>query len=417
MSIFVFATSVLLSAFVAQDVAAFVPPAHHCTQLCSHSASSSTSLFYEYIQNSINPIRTVGGKNKKQSYEAETVEENAKFESFRFQQPGESEFDEKAEDFVPKVVENLAEAQSSGESDAAKGNAFSEKSPTVPAPTPRQVAAAATVAAAVAAAKEASVPKAATADTARFDAMLKSAFPGAISNSDLKMKVVSLLSPKGFDDETTLLCTSLCCDELARNLEHDLSTEFNRNFNIGGLAGFPFGGTTAFGAMAAHIPDGGFALLVHGPHVGITSDGIVGKVERKGIELVDTCCGSAIAASNYVDGITNGGATITTKIQSFTDFQQGAVRELILPHGKRLAEVEDKMKELPYALYESQSMLLDDIVSGGVGNIKSGMAILGGIQINTGPDTDDYFHPLRFDFMNNKGEVIEDLLPNLTEYM
>jgi hypothetical protein len=41
---------------------------------------------------------------------------------------------------------------------------------------------------------------------------------------------------------------------------------------------------------------------------------------------------------------------------------------------------------------------------------KSGMALLGGIQINTGPDTPDYYHPLRFDYMNSKGGVVEDLL-------
>lgn len=184
---------------------------------------------------------------------------------------------------------------------------------------------------------------------------------------------------------------------------------------ISGLAGFPFGGKTAFGAMSAHIPDGGYALLVYGPHVGITALGTIGKVERKGIELVDNCCGSAIAASNYVNSITTGVAEVTARIQSFSDFQQGAVQELILPHGQRLSQAENRMKELPYALYESQTVLLNDIISGGVGDNKAGIAIVGGIQINTGPDTDDYFHPLRFDFMNNKGEIVDDLLPRLAE--
>jgi Limiting CO2-inducible proteins B/C beta carbonyic anhydrases len=77
-----------------------------------------------------------------------------------------------------------------------------------------------------------------------------------------------------------------------------------------------------FGAMAAHIPDDGFCLMIYGPHVGVAKDGAVGKVERRGIELVDTCCGSAVAASNYLKGITEGGAKITTKIQTFSDFQQ-----------------------------------------------------------------------------------------------
>ena len=153
---------------------------------------------------------------------------------------------------------------------------------------------------------------------------------------------------------------------------------------------------------------------MYGPHVGITQDGLIGKVEREGIALVDNCCGSAIAASNYLQGITDGGAKITTAIQSFSDFQQGAVQELILPHGKRLTDAGDlRMRELPYALFESQDLLMMDIINSGKGGLKQGTAILGGIQINTSPDTMDYFHPLRFDYMDASGNIVEDLLPLL----
>ena len=167
--------------------------------------------------------------------------------------------------------------------------------------------------------------------------------------------------------------------------------------------------------MSAHIPDDGYCLMIYGPHVGIAQDGTIGKVERSGIQLLDNCCGSAIAASNYLQGITDGGATLTTKIQSFTDFQQGAVRELILPHGKRLGDADNRMHELPYALFDSQDLLVKDIVGTGAAGIKAGLASLGGIQINTAPDKLDYFHPLGFDYMNNKGEIVEDLLSAIQE--
>jgi hypothetical protein len=249
------------------------------------------------------------------------------------------------------------------------------------------------------------------AENPAFDKIVKSFFPSALSNKDLEMRVVSVLANKGFTGPNTLLATSLCCDELARRLEDDFVKIYGDNFNLGGLSGFPFAGNTGFGAMAAHIPDNGNCLMIYGPHVGISKDGTVGKVERSGIALVDTCCGSAVAASNYLKGITEGGATISTKIQSFTDFQQGAVQELILPHGKRLKDAKNRMLELPYALYDSQDLLMREIVKTGASGLKKGTAMLGGIQINTGPDTLDYFHPLRFDFVDNEGEVIEDLLP------
>lgn len=134
----------------------------------------------------------------------------------------------------------------------------------------------------------------------RFDSMVKSIFPGAINNVELESAVVNILAEKGYTSQNTLLATSLCCDELARRLEDDFVRVYGNNFNLGGLSGFPFAGNTGFGAMAAHIPDDGYCLVVYGPHVGVTQDGIVGKVERPGIELIDTCCGSAVAASNYV---------------------------------------------------------------------------------------------------------------------
>jgi len=246
-----------------------------------------------------------------------------------------------------------------------------------------------------------------------FDKVVKANFPGAVNNNDFEKSVVSVLQKKGFTGENTLLATSLCADELARRLEDNFVKVYGNNFNLGGLSGFPFAGNTGFGAMAAHIPDDGYCLIIYAPHVGITQSGVIGKVEREGIALVDNCCGSAIAASNYLAGITDGGATISTNLQSFTDFQQNAVQELILPHGKRLKSASNRMQDLPYALYESQDVLMRSIVKTGAKGTKKGLALLGGIQINTSPDTPDYFHPLRFDYMNNQGEVIEDMLSQI----
>ena len=83
-------------------------------------------------------------------------------------------------------------------------------------------------------------------------------YPGAMSNTELVSSVTSKLKSYGFTNENTLIATSLCADEVNRTLEHSLCEATTlENFSMGGLAGFPFGGVTAFGAMAHHIPDGG----------------------------------------------------------------------------------------------------------------------------------------------------------------
>eukprot|EP00957_Ditylum_brightwellii_P104699 7979346-Ditylum_brightwellii.AAC.1 len=118
---------------------------------------------------------------------------------------------------------------------------------------------------------------------------------------------------------------------------------------MGGLAGFPFGGKTSFGAMAAHIPDGGSCLVVYGPHVGVDSTGKVGTVERRGRANGGSCCGSAVAAAGYVGSVFNGDAEEASPPTAALDAQQYFVGSMLLPYAERLEESEEKMVELPYA--------------------------------------------------------------------
>mmetsp|Transcript_28063 Transcript_28063/g.34648 ORF Transcript_28063/g.34648 Transcript_28063/m.34648 type:complete len:618 (+) Transcript_28063:101-1954(+) len=238
---------------------------------------------------------------------------------------------------------------------------------------------------------------------------VKEVFPGALSNAELVNKVTATLAANGYEKETTLVATSLCCDEVNRPLEAELSSVYDTNFNMGGLAGFPFGGAVSFGAMAAHIPDGGSTLVVYGPHVGVDSTGAAGTVERRGRAKGGSCCGSAVAASGYVSSIFNGDepATLPADVE---DAQQYFVGKALLPYAEQLEEAEDKMVELPYALYGAQSDLIKTIVEGGAGGVADGtVAVLGGIQINTPPGFTDYYMPLSFDLYNNKGELVKQL--------
>ena len=81
-------------------------------------------------------------------------------------------------------------------------------------------------------------------------------YAGALTNANLASKVKAALASVGYDESTTLLASSLCCDEVNRELEKELAQIYGDNFSMGGLAGFAFGGITSFGAMAHHIPTG-----------------------------------------------------------------------------------------------------------------------------------------------------------------
>ena len=238
-------------------------------------------------------------------------------------------------------------------------------------------------------------------------------FPGALANDDFVTMISETLAEAGYDETKTLIATSLCCDEVNRPLELGLSELYDTNFNMGGLAGFPFGGATSFGAMAAHIPDGGSCAVVYGPHVGVDHDGSVGTVERRGRSSGGACCGSAVAASGYVASVLSGDAEKGTIPDDPLDAQQAMVGELLMPFAERLDEADNKMKELPLALYDAQSDLMSKIVSAAAGGVGENgtIAVIGGVQINTPPEYSDYFLPMKFELYNNKGKFVEDLMP------
>jgi len=232
-----------------------------------------------------------------------------------------------------------------------------------------------------------------------------------VTNGELVMKVNKALSRFGYD-ESTLVAFSLCSDEVNRPLEESFFGLYGEHFNMGGLAGFPFAGVTGFGAMASHIPDGGSCLIVYGPHVGVDSNGLVGKVDRKGKSKSGSCCGSAVAASKYITAVYRGDVEKVGPPMDFTDAQQNYVSNALLPYAERVTTAPDPMVELPYATFEPIDAMMEKIVAkggpkvGGYGKI----AMLGGLQINTPRGMSDYFLPLRFDIRENDGTLVEDLM-------
>jgi hypothetical protein len=145
--------------------------------------------------------------------------------------------------------------------------------------------------------------------------------------------------------------------------------------------------------------------------VGVDSDGKVGTVNRRGRMKGGSCCGSAVAAAMYVNSVMKGGDKADLPSCPL-DAQQAYVGEMLLPYGERLQAAKDPMVELPHALFEAQDELMQKIIAKGCKEVagRGKIALLGGIQINTPEGVSDYFLPLRFELLNNRGVMIEDLM-------
>ena len=239
-------------------------------------------------------------------------------------------------------------------------------------------------------------------------------FSGAMSHKDLVYSVDRVLKDYGYG-ASSLLATSLPGDELARPLESSLAAIYGDGYSLGGLAGFPFGGVTAFRSMASHIPDGGSCLIVFASQVGIDSEGTVGTVERRGKAAGGPACTASTLAAQYVADVLADRIPKASTPWECSDAQQVFVGNLLLPYAARLEKAPEKAVELPFAVYDAQKNLMDCIVVEGCGAVagKGKIAVLGGIQIHTPPGRTDYFLPLSFELFDNKGKLLRDLLPSI----
>ena len=84
-----------------------------------------------------------------------------------------------------------------------------------------------------------------------------------------------------------------------------------------------------------------------------------------------------------------------------------------MPYADRLAAAsEDYLQvELSYSLQDAQQKMIESIISNGASNVKDGMiAVLGGVQINTPPEMEDFYWPKHFDLYDNKGVKQDELM-------
>lgn len=231
-----------------------------------------------------------------------------------------------------------------------------------------------------------------------------------------------LTTHHGYVSEKTLFIQSTCPDEINRTMGKPVSDyEFMNNdvFHFGGLGGLTGSGRVGLGACCTHIPDGGKVVVIFGPHIGITDEGEVGKVRRRGISKPSISCGAAaggmgiLKGAGYdtnhesVQGVKNAG--LNDQMHHFlevcTDCHQDEKVQSMINHiGNEAANFTTKL------FYGIAKRLQDQLIKNSDTNVphasspatKFPIAFIGGVQVNTdykegGPQQDDLFVPLCFE--------------------
>ena len=114
------------------------------------------------------------------------------------------------------------------------------------------------------------------------------------------------LARVGFRPSNCLPVLAVCRDEIMGETEDAISATWGRSFHVGSLAGLVFTGRTGLSAALSHVPgeDGRHRFVTFClPHIGIDGDGVIGRVQRRGMHRESAACG---ALANLRDRLASG---------------------------------------------------------------------------------------------------------------
>lgn len=197
---------------------------------------------------------------------------------------------------------------------------------------------------------------------------------------------------------------SLCSDDV-NSLEYPpRAREMLGPFNMGGLNGFPFTGLTGMGAFAHHVPDDGAVFVFYGPHIGITSQGEVGRIRRRGQHEASACCGAAQAALSKLQqgGIHPGDITEL-------DYQQNTIEQIFLRQQARITQAPIPLLAATDVMYEAIEERINLLANRTEYPCRY-LILAGAILINGDDDAGSFCAYRRFDVLDLTARTSRNLL-------
>lgn len=148
--------------------------------------------------------------------------------------------------------------------------------------------------------------------------------------------------------EQLLLGTSLCSDDIVGIEFPEVTREMLGPFQLGGLNGYPFAGLTGMKAFESHVPENGALALIYGPHIGVTEQGLAGRVLRQGQTTASACCGAAMAALQLLKT-----ADCLPDISDDLDYEEDTLKRILFAHRDRVLGATNPPIEATKVIYEA----------------------------------------------------------------
>jgi hypothetical protein len=205
--------------------------------------------------------------------------------------------------------------------------------------------------------------------------------------------VMQISERENIEMNRIIVATSFCFDEL--NHQH---TKMNLpspqgTFIMGGLAGYPFVGNIGMTAFYDHIPDGGAALFIFGPHIGISRTGEVGKIKRVGQHRHTNTCGAMMMVQQHILS----SSILELNPEDYSAFQPEFLAHKLLPMAADIRKSKIPILKTTHLVYdEIENEILKLIINHPSIQESFPVYILGGIIINTDETLPNYFSQKTF---------------------
>jgi len=243
-------------------------------------------------------------------------------------------------------------------------------------------------------------------EAARHLRIIRQHYPDAHSTVDSVDRHLDLFQRRfGLRPSDILLADSICADDVNCIEYPPRASQMPGPFKLGGLDGFPFAGLTGMAAFAGHMPDHGAVFIYHGPHIGITKDGVVGQIMRVGQSTPSGCCGACRAALAKLQA-----GTIRPGEIDELDYQQQTIEQIMLKQAARIANASHPLKEATEVIGEAIAERVDLLVSRTTYKARY-VLLSGAILINGDPDMGSFTAPRRLIVKDLQTGTTEDLLP------
>jgi hypothetical protein len=231
-----------------------------------------------------------------------------------------------------------------------------------------------------------------------IDELVKKEYPNAKTGSEVTESYLGFLEKEyNADLSKMLFATCLCADDI--NVSTDFRRVLSRPFTMGGLGGLPYTGFTGMVAYGHHIPDGGDGFIFYGPHIGITDDGVLGKMRRPGQADLSNSCGALMLALERLKDKEGTYIPLNEEL----DHQQTMLERTVMPFKQQVLSSENPVKEITEVTYQVIDHRITQLVTRARDEIHSDRVfLLGGVIINTSPDLPDYVDIRHFEVLNVK---------------